>query len=184
MADRASQAKLKVLAQWYRNGGAEPTPDQLKDFRGDPDPYSNGTLSDAGKAGQPQAQNVSLSQSEIGGAMPESGGHVGTMDDMAAARAKMLQLNNASSQQAPEPDLSGYQAYNPQQPLSQQQVSAKLRNQADLDTKPNRFQQLRQTISPTQALTPEQESGLFPQDEDEDDATYPTKTTQFSTPTT
>lgn len=128
MANAESQAKLRALAQYFRNGGAQPTPEQMKQFRsGTNDPNWHGEMSAADPAGKPQVQNVPAIGMHDASA-PEGGLALGTMDEMAAQRQKQVDLANMNSQamqhEWDEPDRSGY------------------------TTVPNRFQNLKQQIQP------------------------------------
>jgi hypothetical protein len=105
MSDTASQAKMKALAEYFRNGGRAgltPHPFNLQP------PPSNGDISAAPPAGMQPVQNVPQRALHDVSA-PEGGGGAGTMDEMAAARAKILEMNNAASQPPPaEFDASAY----------------------------------------------------------------------------
>lgn len=157
MADPASQAKLKALAEYFRNGGQDPRVAQAQPM-GQPD--QSGRLS--------AAPPVPPMESTGGGMpMPNSppmGMGAGTLDQMAAARAKQLELNNLASQPPPPDfDASGYTAYpGPRQfPNIQKKVQA---------GQPINSQDIRDTMHGVQEVTPELEKklGYGKQDEDEE----------------
>jgi hypothetical protein len=100
---------------------------------------------------------------------PETQSGVGSLDDMALARAAQLKQNNLATQDpSSAPDLSGYQPYvapkpGPRQfPAIRQTISPK---NSTLD------QDIENSTSPTKALSPDQEAQLNQkmQDDDEDD---------------
>ncbi len=105
MADAASVARMKALAEYFRNGGrAGLTPHE---FNPQPE-LSKGELSGAPPAGLPPVQNVPQGALHDVNAV-EGGGGVGTFDQMNAVRAAQMRQNALAAQPQPEAfDESGY----------------------------------------------------------------------------
>ena len=155
--------RMRALAQVAKNGNTQVNPIPV----GSP----TGQLSAATPRPGPQVQDIPQGMGSDVSA-PEGHSGAGTFDQMAAIRAKQLQLNNAASQPPPSDfDPSGYAPYpGPAVPQPRQfpHIQAKMQSGQPVTT-----QDIRATTSPTQALSPDDEDAINKQlnskdDEDED----------------
>jgi hypothetical protein len=105
MAETEHQMKMRLLAEYFRNGGrAGLTP---HDFNPQPQ-LSRGELSAAPPENLPPVQNVPVGALHDVSAV-EGGGGVGTMDQMAALRAAQMRQNALAAQPPQEEfDPSGF----------------------------------------------------------------------------
>lgn len=158
-------ARLKAIADVFR--GATPSPEVNSATY-----VPTGNLVDRSKSNLPPVQNVpNWALHDVNAPETQEGG-LGTVDDMAAARAKQLQQNNLASQVDVEPqiDMSKYQPYVPQAPQPRQfpAIQAKIQSGQPVNTN-----DIRSTTKANQALRPDQEAALNKQlsgsDEDEDE---------------
>lgn len=173
MADAASRAKLKALAEYFRKGGNDP--EVIKNFREDP-VRPTGRLSAADQMPQKPVASVPSWGMHDTSAPEMNNAGAGSMDDMAAVRQKQLALSNARSQDLLNdqqgPDLSGYSQVTPQ---DIQRIQAT----QDMPIQNPKFQRLKQQLQPKDVrdslhglveVTPELEKqlGYGSQDEDEE----------------
>lgn len=156
MSDAASVARMKALAQYFRNGGRSSGEMEEHPER------SKGDLTDAGKAGMQASQYVPQWGLHDASAPEAQGMGAGTIDEVNAARLRMLQQNNLANQpEAPQQDAADYQAWTG--PRQFDQIKQRMQPAAP---PPN----IRDSLSGPVEMTPELEKQLgYGAKDDEDE---------------